>query len=510
MINEATKAKKLGHDLKAIENPKTGLPLKADRGDPRASNPHNEKVKGYQSIFSKLDPRLQPIFKEIDRGIANEIKYTIFLSFTSLPKLGLNPRSRYNTPNGIYNYQMNRVNYNDLLNNNLPYVATAAYIQFFKIKPQYIDNIAVITRTTGKLPTASPSLATCYLKFIKKYPEVTKTRFLSSMFGAKASIYRNMSPQELAQKAEEGDSVLLEVLDEKLESSTTSHWGKSSDIRKLWTLGFSLNDINKWSHLFINDFKIYGAIDEGTSTIHPNEPNQSVFFSNAFIEHLSQIDNPYLGPKKSSSQGANISTAGYSSVKKKDGFTYEYYNGELTQKIKYNDASQYHNDSGPALIEYYPNGQISQQSFYKENKLHNTAGPAVIGYHEDGSKKLEYWFVDGIHTDGLCVVEYYGDGSFYCQEWRLGGKRHREGGPARIVYYPGGATSIEYWAINGAPHRADGPASIYYNSDGSIDVAEYFYKGHRFNDKKEYEDYLKKNNIVKESKISSKIRIVLR
>ena len=190
MINEATRAKKLGYYVPNIEDRKTGLPVRAPRGNPNLTSPYDEIEAGYKSVFARIEPRLKPIFDEIKNGNSDEIKNTLFISFTALQKLGINPRTKYNTPNGIYNYQLNERNYKDLVNNSLPFAATSPYIQFFKIKPQFMDNIAVAgIGFQATIPKNSNSLSQCYSNFIKKYPEITKEKFVKYMIGHSATKY---------------------------------------------------------------------------------------------------------------------------------------------------------------------------------------------------------------------------------------------------------------------------------------------------------------------------------
>ena len=85
-------------------------------------------------------------------------------------------------------------------------------------------------------------------------------------------------------------------------------------------------------------------------------------------------------------------------------------------------------------------------------KLHREDGPAKI--LADGSQS---WYRNGkLHRDDGPAVVWF-DGT---QEWRLNGQFHREDGPAKIL--PNGT---QIWCRNGLRHREDGPAIVWADGD---------------------------------------------
>ena len=70
--------------------------------------------------------------------------------------------------------------------------------------------------------------------------------------------------------------------------------------------------------------------------------------------------------------------------------------------------------------------------------------------------------------------DYYPDGKIEEEWWYLGGKMHREDGPAKIRYYPDGIVEYERWYLNNEMHRVDGPAWIEYREDGSVEYENWF------------------------------------
>lgn len=65
-----------------------------------------------------------------------------FVSFTRREKLGINPKTPFNTPLGIYAYQLSYVidNIENSSTSNLPFAGSEPYANFFNIKGDILDN----------------------------------------------------------------------------------------------------------------------------------------------------------------------------------------------------------------------------------------------------------------------------------------------------------------------------------------------------------------------------------
>ena len=54
-----------------------------------------------------------------------------------------------------------------------------------------------------------------------------------------------------------------------------------------------------------------------------------------------------------------------------------------------------HRSNGPAIIYYFKNGSIEDETWYKSNMLHREGGPALIRYDRNGNIVEEkYYFND--------------------------------------------------------------------------------------------------------------------
>ena len=95
---------------------------------------------------------------------------------------------------------------------------------------------------------------------------------------------------------------------------------------------------------------------------------------------------------------------------------------ELTWK---NQNNNLHNDNGPAIISYYPNGNISYKLWCANGKCHNENGPAYIRHDEDGNVAYKECYInDKLHNEnGPAIIGYDEDGNIIRQEYWENGIR---------------------------------------------------------------------------------------
>ena len=90
-------------------------------------------------------------------------------------------------------------------------------------------------------------------------------------------------------------------------------------------------------------------------------------------------------------------------------------------------------------------------SYHLNNNLHREDGPAVEEYYPNGNKKMEIWGINGEHF-------------------------RKDGGPTYIQYYSDGTSEYEMWGYgDNIKHRIDAPAIIKYDNNGNI-VKQWFYE----------------------------------
>jgi len=93
-----------------------------------------------------------------------------------------------------------------------------------------------------------------------------------------------------------------------------------------------------------------------------------------------------------------------------DSIHIEYYYGTMVpMKVTYSLKNEKHNLRGPAVICYYPSGNVRFHYYYINGVLHRRGKkPAMIEFYEDGYTKLIKFFKYGVpHTlGGNHIIRY--------------------------------------------------------------------------------------------------------
>lgn len=172
-----------------------------------------------------------------------------FVSFTYLEKLGINPKSEFSTPLGIYAYSLDYVkkmvgDY-DHPGDKLPFAGDHKFINLFSAKGRIINLSSMDQHQYNEL----------YLELQKKYPDETSQKIKDA--------------RETAFQKTPGGI--------------------------FWNLTRLVAEENpvKWNKVF-RDLGIDGCVDEGKGIIHPNEPEQAVFFTTSSLFNIQRYDNKYI------------------------------------------------------------------------------------------------------------------------------------------------------------------------------------------------------------------------
>jgi hypothetical protein len=102
-------------------------------------------------------------------------------------------------------------------------------------------------------------------------------------------------------------------------------------------------------------------------------------------------------------------------------------------------------NTGPASIQYFNNGNISSEEWYKNGLLHRDGDlPAFISYYKNGNKRREDWYINGKgirYGDKAGRIEYNQDGTKAGEIYHINNDTHRFGydenfypKPSYIVY----------------------------------------------------------------------------
>lgn len=200
------------------------------------------------------------VIKSKDGGI-NELS-DLFLTFTSVDKVGINPKSSYGTPNGIYCYSLEYYN------------SVQGEVPFESNNPKYVTIFKCDSSKMLKIGDLDESE---YNSILEKLIEINNEYKIK----LNETGYINTGLFEFNDILEHSkDTALIKTFGGILWNTTRL---LSIDIAKFEKLK---TYVNIWSRLFIR-LGYIGVIDECSGIIHANEKCQAVVFSN---NHINVID----------------------------------------------------------------------------------------------------------------------------------------------------------------------------------------------------------------------------
>lgn len=185
------------------------------------------------------------MLKSLNKFVSSETNPKFFFTMTEINKIGINPKSRYNTPLGIYSYPLTNEYLLKLINNKLPYAGEKPYINVFTI--------------------SSPTF--------------------------------NLSNYNESNLNEDVRKCKILYKDKEFFSSQLNFAFKEADgtnpIDKFWNLTRVLSETSlKWNVL-LRSLGYDNFYDPGTGRIHPSEPTQCVILDPKIIIRVDVFLNPY-------------------------------------------------------------------------------------------------------------------------------------------------------------------------------------------------------------------------
>lgn len=181
-----------------------------------------------------------------------------FIHFSDLPKLGINPKSDFETPIGIYGYPLDHATLQKIKSGTIEFAGDRKYIHVFRVKPEYKQDIIEMGNSTYTEQELEKDIA--QLKII----------------GFKENLFED--------EAHFNDFIHYAKLDSREKSSIGQLWNIT---RKM-----AQDNIVKWTTILLKlGYKGFTDVKSCLGLIHSNEPCQAVFFSSKFIEHLDTIEN---------------------------------------------------------------------------------------------------------------------------------------------------------------------------------------------------------------------------
>jgi hypothetical protein len=187
-----------------------------------------------------------------------------FIHFTDIPKLGINPKYTYNTPQGIYGYPLREI-WSDMINKTIPFRGDAKYVFLFKFKGnRYLD---IEKYSEENYETDIRKLVKLGYKD-KLFEKTGRSR-------GKSTYWNNLVQESKLSSTDQGiQSCILMNFLRKL--SIELKWQNKTSIwtKILLDLGYSA----------IMDFS-------GKGVIHKNEPTQAVIFGTKYIDVIEMFHN---------------------------------------------------------------------------------------------------------------------------------------------------------------------------------------------------------------------------
>jgi hypothetical protein len=197
----------------------------------------------------------------------------LFVSFTDLDKLGINPTSRYNTPIGIYAYPAEYVlkKIGDIgSTEKLPFAGDKPWVNIFRATGNVVD------LDTIDSDTVSQYLKTLKDTFVDKKIPDDEFKHIFKQAGTGAT-HRTRSGILWYFTKLLADYVDQQTVDKTKPNTKTV--AKSASVI--------------WQSILRKTLNIDGMVDDGEGIIHENEPTQAVFFNPAAIEVVKRIPNKY-------------------------------------------------------------------------------------------------------------------------------------------------------------------------------------------------------------------------
>lgn len=189
----------------------------------------------------------------------------VFVSFTKLDKLGINPNSKYDTPLGIYAYptkdayEFYRLHNNPNKDDNdfismIPFASNQPYFTLFKYK----DKFKIIDKNYD-----IKQLEKDYNKLKKLYPN---SKILNNSFNEILNIYKN--------------------------DNSVPYKDKDKDMAIIFYITYHISNKNpiKWNKIF-RELGYEAFVDPGYGIIHNAEKCQALFFSIKNIEIIDRFKN---------------------------------------------------------------------------------------------------------------------------------------------------------------------------------------------------------------------------
>jgi len=379
--------------------------------------------------------------KNSSDALDNDKNDNYFVSFTDIDKIGINPKSGYNTPTGIYTY---------------PLVSSWKNYKVDEWENYKVDdsNKDEPNRFQIKMPFASSKP---YIWVLKKkinsnilaplddhfYDEKSLKTDEDTLRKWSISVFSDKTKEEVEKKFDNIKTTAYETA--KSNNSISKLWNLTRYMAGYYPDNFKPEENSRhsstWNYILRSVLGYDGFCDStGEGLIHPSEMTQAVFFNAISFTVVARLDNSYSQEKiKRSSQTITKKRKDGTIVTKQYGRNFvnevilhskevNYPNGDFEQyKYSLTDYGKYER---PPLIsffqnkgnittktEYYPHGKFfGQKLMLKSQKvmdLSDTSKNSETTWYDDGQIKaqkthgsLKEWYENGVLENDYTLDGY--------------------------------------------------------------------------------------------------------
>lgn len=314
----------------------------------------------------------------------------LFVSFTKIPKLGINPGSTYNTPNGIYaypaEYVMKQIGTDDPMGY-LPFAGDQPWVNLFTVANDVI-NVRTLNKTDYKM-----------------YVNELEQKFVKSGI---------LPPNEFKNIVDFADT----------DAARPEYWGG-----QLWYVTMKIAEYltktrggkrnNNWNAVW-RSMGLVGVVDTGAGIIHEGEPTQAVFFDLSKIKVITREANKYSPETMRSRQRLGLRQADKRSRQLRELRTFLQTKPSVADLMDWMNQTVDRWDLFPRLPKEYRHRMLSKfshyLSFYPSGKIPRddylvalTNNPLQTLDIFDPSDKLKKWH-DFVNQQQLAAI---------LENWRL-------------------------------------------------------------------------------------------
>lgn len=242
-------------------------------------------------------------YAKLDAGTAG----SYYISFTVLPKIGINPKNVYGTPIGVYAYPLALVR-NKNGSYKIPFAKDRPYIQVLKLTTNRVLDSANFTQAdydacVSKLKKLADKNKAAVTKNIEKISPAFKI----------VNFDWQVTGEDDVSSSNGSCWCSVETLSEEMANRLSVVTGQHGDTAKLlffvWacsrvlaaclaTTAKSQATTVKWNAILRKVLGYDVILDRGLGFIHPNEPIQAVFLCSSAYEHVDTISNKTLDARQ--------------------------------------------------------------------------------------------------------------------------------------------------------------------------------------------------------------------